>query len=62
MTEAGKAQEDTGRLEEAVGALSGDEQRAREGRKDQAGEKIRDSVDDVTGAVRRQPSSTKGIR
>ena len=60
MTESGKAQENTGRFEEAVGALSGDEERAREGRKDQAagtlrqaGEKIRDAVDDVTEAVRR---------
>ncbi len=56
----GKADEAKGRVKEAAGALSGDEDLRREGKADQsagklkqAGEKLGDAVDDVKDAVKK---------
>ncbi len=58
MSESGKAEEAKGRVKEAAGALTGDEQRKDEGRADQAegklrqaGEKVADAAKDVKDAV-----------
>jgi uncharacterized protein YjbJ (UPF0337 family) len=60
MSESGKAQEAKGKVKEAAGALSGDDETKREGRADQsqgklkqAGEKVSDAVDDVKDAFRK---------
>ena len=60
MDESGKAQEMKGRANEALGALTGDEERTQEGREDQAGgkvrqagEKLKDAASDVKDAIKR---------
>ena len=60
MSESGKVQEGKGRLKEAAGAVTGDDEKAREGRDDQAkgkmrqaGEKVSDAIDDVKDALRK---------
>lgn len=56
----GKSEEMKGRMKEAGGALTGDEETAREGRKEQregkmeqAKEKVGDAVEDVKDGLRR---------
>lgn len=60
MDESGKAQEMKGKANEALGAITGDEERKEEGRKDQAGgkarqagEKIKDAASDLKDAAKR---------
>lgn len=60
MSDSGKAQEVKGRVKEATGALTGDDETAREGRDDQAkgklkqaGEKVSDAVQDAKDALRK---------
>ncbi len=56
----GKADEMKGRLKEAAGAVTGDDDMAREGREDQAkgklkqaSDKVGDAVDDIKDAFRK---------
>jgi uncharacterized protein YjbJ (UPF0337 family) len=60
MADSGKSQELGGRAKEALGAVTGDEDTKREGRRDQAegkvrqaGEKAADAAEDLKDAVRR---------
>ncbi len=60
MSESGKAQEAKGRVKEAAGALTGDDEMKHEGRADQsegkikqAGEKVADAARDVKDALRK---------
>ena len=60
MTDSGKADEAKGRVKEAAGALSDDDELRREGKDDQAkgklkqaGEKLGDAVDDVKDAIKK---------
>jgi uncharacterized protein YjbJ (UPF0337 family) len=60
MSESGKAQEAKGRVKEAAGALSGDDEKKHEGRADQtegklkqAGDKVSDAVKDVKDALKK---------
>lgn len=60
MSESGKAQEAKGRIKEAAGALTGDDEKKHEGRADQsegklkqAGEKVADAAGDVKDALRK---------
>jgi uncharacterized protein YjbJ (UPF0337 family) len=61
MTDDGQGQEMKGRLKEAAGAVSGDEELKDEGRKDQtrgklrqAGENLKDAAEDAAEAIRRR--------
>ncbi|WP_217915071.1 CsbD family protein [Miltoncostaea marina] len=56
----GERQETAGKLKEAAGALTGDEERKREGRADQAGgkakqagEKLQEAASDAADALKR---------
>lgn len=56
----GEQQETKGKLKEAAGALTGDEERKREGRADQAegkarqaGDKLKEAASDATDALKR---------
>jgi uncharacterized protein YjbJ (UPF0337 family) len=60
MSDSGKTQEAKGRVKEAAGALTGDDEKKHEGRADQAkgklqqaGDKVSDAVDDVKDALRK---------
>ena len=60
MTESGKSRETKGKVKEAAGALSGDDDLKAEGREDQtsgkarqAGEKVRDAAGDLKDALKK---------
>jgi uncharacterized protein YjbJ (UPF0337 family) len=56
MSTDGKTDDAKGRLKEAGGALTGDEDLKREGKKDQAVGKVKDGVDKVADGIKKAVS------
>jgi uncharacterized protein YjbJ (UPF0337 family) len=59
MDESGKAQELKGRAKEAAGAVTGDDEKRREGRADQAGGKARQAGEKLGDAARDMKDALK---